>query len=298
MKKIILGVVIATLFACSSGQEEKIIVETVAKIEKPSVLQSVVLTDSVFTGGIEGPAVNSKGDLYVVNFKTEGTIGVKKSNEDTFQLFVQLPNGSVGNGIRFNTDDDMFIADYVNHNILKIETGTRQVEVFAHDTLLNQPNDLTLLSNNSGFASDPNWAKSTGQLWFFNQKGFKLLASEMGTTNGVEVSADKKWLYVNESIQRVIWRFAINDEGELGEKQLFVKFDDGGLDGMRCDPNGNLFVARYGKGVVLVFSPSGELIKRIMLKGNKPTNVTFNPTNPKQLFVTLQDRKWVEVVNL
>ena len=34
------------------------------------------LTDpELFTSGIEGPAVSSEGDIYVVNFETQGTIG-------------------------------------------------------------------------------------------------------------------------------------------------------------------------------------------------------------------------------
>jgi gluconolactonase len=63
----------------------------------------------------------------------------------------------------------------------------------------------------------------------------------MGTTNGVEVSTNQKKLYVNESNQRNLWVYDLSPTGEISNKQLMYKFPDGGLDGMRCDKDGNLF---------------------------------------------------------
>src|SRR5690554_935589 len=64
-----------------------------------------------FPSGIEGPAVDRNGILYAVNFEKRGTIGMV-SPDGKATLFVQLPEGSVGNGIRFNRNGDMLIADY------------------------------------------------------------------------------------------------------------------------------------------------------------------------------------------
>ena len=270
----------------------------VSKVEAPD-LSSTVLTDSVFTGGIEGPAVNEKGDLFVVNYQNNGTIGVKKSNVDSFKLFLKLPKNSIGNGVRFDLNGDMFIADYVNHNVLKVEKGTKQVEVFTHDSTMNQPNDLTLMDNGIGFTSDPNWVDSTGNLWRFSKElGFELIESNMGTTNGVEVSPDNKRLYVNESIQRKVWRYDLSFDGSLSNKKLLIEFPDFGLDGMRCDEDENLYIARYGKGVIAVVSPNGKLLYEIKLNGAKPTNVAFDKKTGKTLYITMQEKKWVEVVKL
>ena len=54
-----------------------------------------------FTKGVEGPACDREGNLYVVNFGEEGTIGLVKP-DGTASLFVKLPEGSTGNGIRFD----------------------------------------------------------------------------------------------------------------------------------------------------------------------------------------------------
>ena len=116
----------------------------------------------------------------------------------------------------------------------------------------------------------------------------------MGTTNGIEVSPNGKTLYVNESVQRTIWKYDISENGSLKNKTLFTSFKDFGLDGMRCDSKGNLYVCRYGKGTVAVFNPNGTLIREIQLKGEKPTNISFGGVANKQCFVTVSDRGIIE----
>lgn len=245
--------------------------------------------EGLFTPGIEGPAVDSQGNLFAVNFEKEGTIGIVDSLGNP-SLYAELPEGSIGNGIRFDARDNMYVADYVNHNVLLFPAGMREAEVFAHDARLNQPNDLAISPKGVLFASDPNWEKGTGQLWRVDQNGFHLLEEEMGTTNGIEVSPDGKRLYVNESVQRRIWRYDLDPMGNVAGKTLFYKFDDHGLDGMRCDQKGNLYVCRYDAGKVVVLSPEGQMIREVNLTGKKPSNITFGGKDGKQCFVTLADR--------
>jgi sugar lactone lactonase YvrE len=249
--------------------------------------------EHLFTKGIEGPAVDSKGNLYAVNFKSEGTIGIvdKKGNP---AIYATLPNGSIGNGIRFDRKDNMYIADYTNHNILKIKKGSNNIMVYAHEPTANQPNDIAISPNGVLFASDPNWKNSTGKLWKIDKKGFHLLESDKGTTNGIEVSPDAKKLYVNESVQRKIWVYDLDKKGNIKNKKLFFSFTDFGLDGMRCDIKGNLYVCRYGEGKVVVISPNGKIIRTIELKGKNPTNITFGGKDHKQCFVTVSDRGCIE----
>lgn len=242
-----------------------------------------------FTKGIEGPAVDSKGNLYAVNFKEEGTIGIVNPKGES-SLFVKLPTGSIGNGIRFDASDNMYIADYTNHNILYIKKGSKEVAVFAHDSTMNQPNDVAISPNRTLYASDPNWKNGTGNLWMTSNRKLVLVEKNMGTTNGIEVSPDGKKLYVNESIQRNIWIYDITDNGKPINKRIFKTFEDFGLDGMRCDAKGNLYVCRYDKGTVLVLSPEGEELREVQLKGKKPTNITFGGKNNTQCFVTMADR--------
>src|SRR6185295_2040111 len=227
------------------------------------------------------PAVDKDGNLFVVNFQKEGTIGIIRPGHAP-ELFVTLPDGSTGNGIRFNQIGEMLVADYTGHNILKINTATKTISVFAHEATMNQPNDIAITSSGIIFASDPNWKDSTGNLWRIDQDGkVTLLEKNMGTTNGVEVSPDQKHLYVNESVQRNVWVYYLDERGNISGKKLFYHFNDFGMDGMRCDKKGNLYIARYGKGIVSMLSKRGKLLREIALKGSKPTNVTFGGRDRK-----------------
>ena len=193
--------------------------------------------------------------------------------------------GSTANGIRFGEDQEMFLADYTGHNVLRVDLETKVVTVFAHDSLLNQPNDLAICCNNRMYASDPDWKNSTGKIWKVENGVFELLEGNMGTTNGIEVSPDEKTLYVNESVQRKVWAFDIDDQGNISNKKLFHQFEDFGMDGMRCDKNGNLYLTRYGKGTVVKLSPKGALVKEIQLKGKKPSNIAFGGFDGRTAYI-------------
>ena len=116
----------------------------------------------------------------------------------------------------------------------------------------------------------------------------------MGTTNGIEVSPDEKTLYVNESVQRKVWAFDIDNLGNISNKKLFHQFEDFGMDGMRCDQNGNLYITRHGKGTIVKLSPNGALLKEIKLKGKKPSNIAFGGKDGRTAYITLQDRGFLE----
>ncbi len=248
-----------------------------------------------FTSGIEGPACDADGNLYAVNFEQQHTIG-KVTPEGEASVFVELPTGSIGNGIRFNSAGYMFIADYTNHNVLKVDMKTHEISVYAHEPKMNQPNDLAISANDILYASDPNWSESTGQLWRVDTDGkVTLLEADMGTTNGIEVSPDEKKLYVNESVQRNIWVYDLSPDGEISKKHLLIQFPDFNMDGMRCDIEGNLYVTRHGKGTVAKLSPEGEVLLEVELKGKLCTNIAFGGPDGRTCYVTMADRGNVEV---
>ncbi len=239
-----------------------------------------------FTGGIEGPACDRDGNIYAVSFARTPTIG-KITPQGHAEIFVEFTNGSLGNGIRFDRAGTMYVADYTKHNVLRIEPKTRAVTVLAHSDEMNQPNDIAITAEGMLFASDPNWEKSTGQLWRIEQDGrITRIASDMGTANGIDVSPDGKMLYVNETVQRKVWAFTLHPDGSITDKKLLVEFPDYGLDGMRCDVDGNLYAARWGKGTIVKISPQGQILREIDVLGAKPTNVCFGGHDGRTCYVT------------
>ena len=269
-----------------------------ASVEALFVARDFV-ADGVFSRGIEGPATGPGGVLYAVSYGRDGTIGQVHRQADgsgKASLFATLPDGSTGNGIRFGADGTMYVADYTGHNVLVIDMDTRQAEVFAHLGGAFQPNDIALAPDGALYASDPDWANNSGQLWRIGVDGqVRRLEADMGTTNGIEVSPDGRRLYVNESAQRNVWVYDIDAAGDLSNKRLLIAFADHGLDGMRSDVDGSLYIARYGAGVVAVVSPQGGLLREVPLRGAKPTNVAFGGADGRDVYVTLQDRGAIEV---
>lgn len=262
--------------------------------EKLYLATPLTATNS-FTAGIEGPACDRAGNIFAVNFAQQQTIG-RTTPAGQSEVFVTLPNDSVGNGIRFDRAGRMYVADYVGHNVLRIDLTTRAVTVLAHEPMMNQPNDLAIAPNGTLYASDPNWKAKAGQLWRIDPDGTTTrLAADMGTTNGVEVSPDGKRLYVNESVQRNVWVFDIQPDGGVANKRLLRQFPDHGFDGMRCDAAGNLYITRYGKGTVVVLSPAGQVLREIDVLGARPSNLCFGGLDGRTVYVTeVEHRRLVQ----
>jgi gluconolactonase len=261
----------------------------VAAAGEPLFVAKPFTAKDSFTEGVEGPACDKFGNVYAVNFARQQTIG-KVTPEGKAEVYVTLPGKSTGNGIVFDKQGFMYIADYVGHNVLKVDPQTRAITVHAHNAEMNQPNDLAIMDDGTLFASDPNWGKGTGQLWRIDKGGKTTrVAADMGTTNGIDVSPDGKTLYVNESVQRNIWAYAIAADKSLTGKRLLKQFPDHGFDGMRVDVDGNLYVTRHGKGTVAIVSPKGDVLREIDVLGKRPSNICFGGPDGKTVYVTEVD---------
>ncbi|HPT21754.1 MAG TPA: SMP-30/gluconolactonase/LRE family protein [Bacteroidales bacterium] len=256
------------------------------------LFKPIVLTpENSSTIGVEGPGVDKNGVVYYVNYKHEGSIG-QITPEGEASIFVELPEGSVGNGIRFDSHGNMMIADYTKHNILKVNMSNRKISVYAHESGMSQPNDIAIDSKNRLYASDPDWKNRKGKIWRIDTKGKVTMLDSLGLTNGIEVSPDENILYVNAG--RKVWAYDLSPEGEVSNRHLLIEFPDFGMDGMRCDINGNLYITRYGVGAVVIVSPEGKVIRKVALTGKSPTNVAFGGKDGCTVYVTLQDQRNLE----
>lgn len=292
MKHLFLFLIAVSLFAgCKTGANE---VYYLSPDAAPYDVHE--LTDSgLFSHNIEGPAFRND-TLFVVNYQKDGTVGMVFPDGHC-EMYVELPEGSIGNSLKFDKSGNMYIADFKGHNILKVNKK-KEVSVYCHNDRFNQPNDLYMDSKGWIYASDPDWKDKTGQIWLIKEGQPTLLADSMGTTNGITLSPDEKHLYVGESVQLKIWEFDVDANGQLSNKRLFTSFEDGDLDGMHFGPKGNLFVCRYGKGHVVVFSPQGERLRSISLKYKRCSNLVFGDPDGKTVFVTLQDKKGMEMFRI
>jgi signal peptidase len=273
---------------------------TSAVAQEAPFLSRQLTPSGEYTFGIEGPAVDARGNLYVVNLGKPGTIGKLAPGAAQSELFAVLPEGSVGNAIRFASDGRMFVADYKKHNIFLVSPDGKDVQTYFHSDDFNQPNDMTAAIDGTLYASDPNWKRHDGQIWRVqksadgNVVGEKMTAErKMSTTNGIDLSPDGKTLYVGESDSREIWAYRI-DGTKLLSPKLVKRFPDFDIDGLRTDMAGNLLVARILKGTIAVLTPAGKLIREIKLNAAEPTNLAFGGLDGRTVFVTQRKGGFIE----
>ena len=251
-----------------------------------------------YTFGIEGPAVDAAGNLYVVNHLRQGTIGKVATGATRSEPFAELPQGSIGVSIRFGRDRRMYVADYKGHNVFLLFPGGIW-RTYFHSDKFNQPNDMALARDGALYASDPHWRRREGQVWRIVPDGETgrgdVMASErkFTTTNGIDLSPDESTLYVAESETREIWAYRV-DGDRLAAPRLVKKFSDFSLDGIRTDVDGRIYVARILKGTVVVLAPDGRELREIALTAAEPTNLAFGGADGRTVYVTQRKGGFIE----
>ena len=253
-----------------------------------------------YTRHIEGPAVDASGNLYVVNFGQDGTIGRIAPEASKSELFASLPAGSTGNGIRFDRGGRMFIADFKKNNVFVIERGNSVPRVHFHSAQFNQPNDLAIAADGTLYASDPRFPDK-GQIWRIalgpdGKASGEVMSSNrphMGATNGIDLSPDGATLYVSESDTRAVWAYRLEGT-KLVDERLLTRFADFEVDGLRTDVEGRIFLARPSAGTIAVIAPDGSITREVPLLGKGPSNLTFGGPDGKTVFVTQTVGRFIE----
>ena len=106
--------------------------------------------------------------------------------------------------------------------------------------------------------------------------------------NGPAISPNGRWLFHTDTSVNEIYRFALNDDGSLGPRELFVRFENGWghPDGMTFDADGGLWVAHWGGSRVSRFDPDGRIERAIALPASQITSMAFAGAALDRMFVT------------
>jgi sugar lactone lactonase YvrE len=109
-----------------------------------------------------------------------------------------------------------------------------------------------------------------------------------GVTNGPTFSADGRTLYHTDSDRRIVYRFALHDDGTLGAREEFIRFlpEWGHPDGMTTDADGGLWIAHWAGSRISRFTPDGALDRSIELPAQNVTSACFAGARLDRLFVT------------
>ncbi len=141
-------------------------------------------------------------------------------------------------------------------------------------------------------------APATGAVIHLAPDGrLRRLAAGIRYANGITRRGDH--LYVSEHLGRRVLRFAIRSDGSLAGREIWFDLDRdapkapgahpyAGPDGLEFDRRGNLYIAEYGAGRVLVVDPGGRLVKIIPVPGKFVTNLAFD-ADGRALYITAPD---------
>jgi sugar lactone lactonase YvrE len=264
---------------------------------------------SKFGAHIEGTSVNWKGEVFATGFDTDNTllnsIGKITTPQEIFFRDDSLQTHF--NGVRFRSNKEAFAADVAGHRVVKMNIdkngNVSKTENFCSNSTMIQPNDIAITSDGVVFTSGSKFAATTtnqsGDIWVCEAGKPARLLLVLGMTNGIEISKDNDYLFVSESYynnsistSQKIWKFKINSDYSLTNKELFYDFQKNlktsklaDIDGMRMDVKGNLYVTRNGDGEVIVLNNKGQITSKIILNFSNPTNLEFGGFNGRDLYI-------------
>lgn len=263
---------------------------------------------SILVGGLgfpEGPIWDSKNEtLYWVEWSGDAIWAMKDGKAN---IVVKTQKGDGPNGLCLDKDGNLWVAMYSSLKVVKMTPSGKILKTIDNykGKPFKGPNDLVMdskggiyFTDSGDFEEDWTTGRPAGDVYYITPGGNVVqLDSNLCYSNGLGITPDGKNLLVNEHRANRIWKYSINPDGTLSNRrQFFILGDDCvlpeelcyevGPDGMSQDSKGNVYVAHYGAGEVVVISPDGRQIRRIHLPiGSNPDNTTFG-ADEKTLYVT------------
>lgn len=197
------------------------------------------------------------------------------------------------NGLAIGPDKKLYACEFERGAIVRFDAaGVAGIVCDGfNDTPFIRPNDLAfdkwgnLYFTDSGHYRMENPDGRVYRLGVGAQQ-VTVAAESLAFPNGLAFSRDFRAVYVAESARQCITRFEIAPEGHFINPGRFAELPGGDPDGMAFDSAGNLWVAHFGAGQVIIFSPDGTVLGTIATPGKKPSNLAFGGTNLQSLFLT------------
>ena len=271
-----------------------------------------ILADSFFVA--EGPLWDSdKGRLIFTDvrqnkiFTWDKISGVKDyiSPSGSTGYAPSFSDGGIGaNGLAFDENGNIILCQHGDRRLAftpnlssKNPKFTTIVDNFEGKRF-NSPNDLAISRNGDIYFTDPpygfkNFSDKYREISFNGVYKYStsgqvfLISKEMSRPNGIALSLDEKYIYVNNSDPEndpKILRFKTSNFEEklfFDGTELSKKYP-GGFDGLKVHSSGNIFTT--GPNGILIISPKGKLLAMINF-GKKITNCNFDEKE-EYLYVT------------
>lgn len=223
---------------------------------------------------LEGPSFDRAGNLLFV----EVFGGQVLKADPQGRLSVVVPKNALGSaGLAIHKDGRLFVAglgnfkDSGNLTVYNADGSDPQVLIagnrhFLVDDLVFDRQGGFYFTDFKGTSTEP-----TGGVYYVAPGSQEIvpILPRLAIANGIALSPDGKTLWVTEFATGLLHRIELKDAQTIapfGEAVVY-RFNGPSPDSMRVDQDGNLYVAQYSQGRVLVLNPNGLPIGQILIPG-------------------------------
>lgn len=218
----------------------------------------------------------------------------------------RVPTGGCPGGLKLDYEGDIWFCDSGQNAIRRLRSDTLAVETIIDNfsgSPLNRPDDLVFDQSGSLIftcpgppAEETGVSQRQGMVFVWTSDGLlQIVADELHHPKGLTFIPGTDRLLIAETQAQRIW-CGFWDEATPSWDTIDVWASTGavvnnayGPDGLTFGPDGNLYAAIFGVGLVKVFDVDGRFLHDISLPGRRPTSCIFDPTG-QFLIVTETER--------
>jgi lactonase len=238
---------------------------------------------------LEGPAFDRQGNLLFVDVYGGRVLRLTPD----LKLSTLFRDTAVKPaGIAIHRDGRIFVAgigNFVAGSVLALDPDGTNPRTIVPASAGFVPDDLVFDHEGGFYLSDFRGASTNpiGGIVHVSADFATIthVLSGLASANGVTLSPDGKVLWATEFCQSRLHRVDLEDPVTIARFGTSVPYHFVGRapDSMRADADGNVYVAMYHQGRILVFSPGGVPIGQILLPGReenrflKSTSLAFVP---------------------
>lgn len=238
----------------------------------------------------EGPAPDKQGNIYFTDQPNDQIW--KYDTEGKLSLFMDKAGRS--NGLYVDKKGNIIACADEHNEMWSITPGGQKTVLFAdyNGQKMNGPNDLWISPKGVIYFTDPYYQRNywtrqkpeiEAQRVYFLRKGKKtpvIATEDIKKPNGIVGTKDGKHVYVADIGASKIYKYKVQKNGTLGDRQLFA---DELADGITLDAEGNLYTCGHG---VNVYNPEGKKIRHIKVPEKWTANACFGGKDRDILFIT------------
>jgi len=129
---------------------------------------------------------------------------------------------------------------------------------------------------------------SSGRVHVYDQGEVTIAGGASIVPNGPAITADGRWLYHVDSLDRTIWRFDIAGRKRLedGAPVIRIVEDDGVPDGVILDAEDHLWVGMWGGWCARRYAPDGRLVDEVEFPCANVTKIALGGPDMRTAFAT------------